>query len=142
MTAPVTRRSALTASAAVVVGAVAGLLYGRHSHAAKAGSVGLRYPSSPNGRTLIARLAAIPVGGGVIRSGVVVTRPAGDEVHAFSSSCTHLGCTVNSVSHGKIFCPCHGSVFDAATGGVLQGPASAPLPRAHVSIVNGGVYLS
>ena len=64
---------------------------------------------------------------------VVITR-AGDDVHAFSATCTHQGCTVDGVTDGRITCPCHGSVFDAATGDVVPGPATAPLPAVAVIV--------
>ncbi len=47
-------------------------------------------------------------------------------ITAMSAVCTHLGCTVGRVEWGYQ-CPCHGSRFDA-TGRVLRGPASKPLP--------------
>ena len=141
----VTRRSALAGAAVAVVGAVAGFVYGRTSDAAKAtgtsGGYGSGYGSgsSASSGKLLTPLTKVPDGGGVITSGVVVTR-SGSDVHAFSSRCTHLGCTVNSVSKGKIFCPCHGSVFNAATGAVVQGPATSPLPQVAVTVKDGGVY--
>jgi len=48
----------------------------------------------------------------------------GNAFRALSSTCTHLGCTVNRAEHGY-HCPCHGSVFDEQ-GSVKSGPA----PRA------------
>ncbi|NCO36669.1 MAG: ubiquinol-cytochrome c reductase iron-sulfur subunit [Armatimonadetes bacterium] len=45
--------------------------------------------------------------------------------HAISSTCTHLGCTVNS-AEGGFDCPCHGSKFDPK-GQVKKGPAPKPL---------------
>jgi Rieske Fe-S protein len=142
MTGTVTRRSALTAAAAATVGVVIGIVYGRNSDAANAppGTAGYDYGGGSAGHKPLTKLADVPVGGGVITQGYVVIRDAGDTVHAFSSVCTHLGCDVNKVSGGKIFCPCHGSVFDAGTGAVLQGPASSPLPTMHVSVEGGEVY--
>jgi Rieske Fe-S protein len=146
MTATVTRRSALTAAAALAVGAVAGFAYGRSNDARKSPNTGGGYGygagnggSSGGAPQPIAPLATVPDGGGLITSGVVLTR-SGNTVKAFSSTCTHLGCTVNKVSSGKIFCPCHGSVFDAATGAVVQGPASSPLPAVPVTVRGGEVY--
>ncbi len=136
----VTRRSALTAAAVAAVGGVIGFAWGRSSDAAKAGgrTSGGGYGSTSGGKKLVA-LDRVPDGGGVITSGVVVVREGAD-VHAFSATCTHLGCTVNSVSKGKIFCPCHGSVFDARTGAVLQSPATSPLPRVAVTVKDGQVW--
>src|ERR1019366_4066276 len=45
-------------------------------------------------------------------------------VRFLSSTCTHLGCTVNHTGEG-FHCPCHGSTFDSE-GKVTSGPA----PRA------------
>jgi Rieske Fe-S protein len=143
MTDGVTRRSALTAGAAAVVGGVAGFAYGDNSDATKAGKPGGGYGgggSTTVSGKMITSLDKVPAGGGWIGSGVVVTRDPGGAVHAFSSTCTHLGCTVNKVSGGKIFCPCHGSVFNASTGAVVQGPASSPLPPVSVTVKDGEVY--
>ncbi len=58
---------------------------------------------------------------------------------AHSAICTHAGCTVG-YSGGQLVCPCHGSIFDAATGAVLQGPAITPLPRRRVIEHGGELY--
>lgn len=55
----------------------------------------------------------------------------GGALMAFSDICTHRGC--NLVGDGEIDgttieCECHGSVFDMATGAVLEAPAMEPLP--------------
>ncbi|MBW1810978.1 MAG: Rieske (2Fe-2S) protein [Deltaproteobacteria bacterium] len=49
---------------------------------------------------------------------------------AFSSRCTHLGCTVRRTADG-FFCPCHGAKYDSS-GSVVLGPARRPLPWFHV----------
>lgn len=51
-------------------------------------------------------------------------------MYALSAVCSHLGCTVRWEA-GAFRCPCHGSEYDAA-GGVLQGPATRPLPTVWV----------
>ncbi len=47
-------------------------------------------------------------------------------IGAFSSKCTHLGCTVQRTDFGFL-CPCHGARYDPI-GTVIRGPAAAPLP--------------
>lgn len=76
----------------------------------------------------------VPVGGGVIVAGVVVTQPAAGDFRGFSSTCTHQGCTVSSVSDGIISCPCHGSQYSAEDGSVARGPATAPLPEVDITV--------
>jgi len=51
---------------------------------------------------------------------------------AYSKICTHAGCPVGLYEQqsGRLFCPCHQSVFDAMDGAKpLAGPASRPLPQ-------------
>ncbi|MDX6197389.1 MAG: hypothetical protein QOJ79_540 [Actinomycetota bacterium] len=83
------------------------------------------------GSAVIMKLADIPVGGSAAArapSGkkIVLARQTATTVVAFSSTCTHQGCTVEP--DGKRYtCPCHGSVYDAFTGKNLSGPAPSPL---------------
>jgi Rieske Fe-S protein len=67
----------------------------------------------------------------------IVTNVAGKFV-VYSAICTHLGC-VASPSGAGLHCPCHGSIF-SATGTVLHGPATLPLPI-YGSRVSGGSLL-
>ncbi|MEQ8472395.1 MAG: Rieske (2Fe-2S) protein [Marinoscillum sp.] len=53
-------------------------------------------------------------------------------ISAFSSRCTHSGCTRNWSFNGEFNCSCHGSSFDTQ-GNVTSGPASSPLSRVAVS---------
>lgn len=75
--------------------------------------------------------ALAPGEGAVLRRGVhrVAAYRNGDgDVRMFSARCPHLGCAVRWSPQEKSWdCPCHGSRFDAQTGAVLNGPASAPL---------------
>ncbi|HEU5271900.1 MAG TPA: Rieske (2Fe-2S) protein [Jatrophihabitans sp.] len=67
-----------------------------------------------------------------------MVHPAGSTFVAFSAVCTHAGCSVQYDSANVQFiCPCHGGVYDARTGKVLQGPPPAPLPAIGVSVVSG-----
>lgn len=45
---------------------------------------------------------------------------------AFTSICTHEGCTVSGYSGGRMICPCHGSEFNQ-NGQVVAGPAPSSL---------------
>ena len=140
------RRGVLSGSVVALVGGVAGWVVGRRKAGAPAGTtVANAYGTQPttSGRRLLA-LDDLPAGGGVILRdpGVVVTRGASGEVHAFSAVCTHQGCTVDRVAGGTIDCPCHGSRFDAVTGAVRSGPAARPLPPVPVQVRDGGIYSS
>jgi glycine/D-amino acid oxidase-like deaminating enzyme/nitrite reductase/ring-hydroxylating ferredoxin subunit len=69
----------------------------------------------------------IPRGeGGTVRRGtkkIGVYRDEGGELHAVSTTCTHLGCAVVwNTGERSWDCPCHGSRFDP-DGRVLEGPA-------------------
>jgi len=58
-----------------------------------------------------------------------VVHPSKSSFVAFSAVCTHMGCTVGFYEPALQFrCPCHGSIFSAVTGEVIQGPATVPLP--------------
>jgi thiosulfate dehydrogenase [quinone] large subunit len=67
----------------------------------------------------------------------IVVRESDGTFAAHSAICTHAGCTVQ-YNGGQLLCPCHGSIFDARTGALLQGPAVAPLPARRV-VEHGGL---
>lgn len=52
----------------------------------------------------------------------------GSDLTVFSSTCSHLGCSIapNTSGAKRFDCPCHGSQF-TLNGQVLHGPAAAPL---------------
>jgi Rieske Fe-S protein len=155
MTSPVTRRSVLIGSVVSVAGGLAGFVTARNSDAAKAAPPGTRANgygsttgySTPTGDAAAAGVlliaeSKVPQGNGVILTAkkVVVTKDTSGTIHAFSAVCTHQGCPVSSVSDGLITCPCHGSQFDADTGAVVTGPATAPLAAVPTTIKDGNVY--
>jgi len=59
---------------------------------------------------------------------------------AYSDVCTHLSCAVLYQGDGKLHCPCHDGLFDAATGAAIAGPPIRPLPLIQLAIHNGTVY--
>ncbi|UUU20552.1 Rieske (2Fe-2S) protein [Streptomyces sp. DSM 40750] len=92
----------------------------------------------------IAKTSDIPEGGGKIfeSEGVVVTQPEAGTYKAFSSTCTHRGCAVKSISDGVINCPCHNSNFSIADGSVQSGPATKALPAKKVSVSGESITLA
>ena len=75
------------------------------------------------GGTIVARAAEVPPGGGLIVGDLVITQPATGEFRGFTTTCTHQGCAVTSVSGGTINCPCHGSRFSIEDGSVVRAAA-------------------
>jgi nitrite reductase/ring-hydroxylating ferredoxin subunit len=69
---------------------------------------------------------------------VLVSRPTASSAACFSAICTHQGCTVAPAGK-QLHCPCHGSVYDAATGAVISGPAPRALDRIPVAVDSGEV---
>ncbi|MEU6353913.1 Rieske (2Fe-2S) protein [Streptomyces sp. NPDC047072] len=94
--------------------------------------------------TELAKTSEIPVGGGKIFKDekVVVTQPKEGEFKAYSSTCTHQGCQVSSVSGGTINCPCHGSKFKIADGSVANPPANKPLPEQQITVKGDSIELA
>ncbi len=71
---------------------------------------------------------------------VLIRLPDGRFV-AYAAICTHERCPVfyQPDSH-KIFCPCHGAVFDPAESGAsVVGPAQSPLEEMKVEVRDGEV---
>jgi thiosulfate dehydrogenase [quinone] large subunit len=103
----------------------------------------------PNGSIGVGSSAAVPVLGAVgflnpfDDSPCYAVRPEEGDIKAFSAICTHMGCVVAFVGSDKTFqCPCHGSIFEAFTGKVVQGPATVPLPEIPLALgEHGEVYV-
>ncbi|MFD8781440.1 Rieske 2Fe-2S domain-containing protein [Kitasatospora sp. NPDC059599] len=79
--------------------------------------------------------ASVPVGGSAqvkdpaTGDAVYIVQPTAGQYCGLSSVCTHSGCAVDAPKNGRLYCPCHGSRFDAGTGAVVNGPAVKPLPK-------------
>jgi len=66
-----------------------------------------------------------------------------DSWSAFLAVCTHLGCTPGYEPEQKrIFCPCHGGVYDPNSGANLAGPPPKPLTQFKVALSAGKVVVS
>lgn len=62
---------------------------------------------------------------------------------ALEAVCTHLGCTVKYEPENKrIFCACHGGVYDAKTGMNVSGPPPKPLAQYKVEVQNGRIVVA
>lgn len=94
--------------------------------------------------TPIGAVDGLPVGGALAftdpASGApaYALQPTAGRYVGFSRICTHAGCEVDfDASSRQLVCPCHGGLYDAATGAVLAGPPPAPLTRIDVRAVGG-----
>jgi nitrite reductase/ring-hydroxylating ferredoxin subunit len=84
--------------------------------------------------TVLAAVADVPEGGGIIAGDYVITQPTAGTFKAFSKVCTHQGCDVSKVDGGVIICPCHGSEFSIQNGTPENGPARQKLPEKKVKV--------
>ncbi|MFR9725659.1 Rieske (2Fe-2S) protein [Streptomyces sp. MS19] len=131
-----TRRRTLVAATAASAGALALTACGR------GGGGGGDTSDDPGVRPgeELAALADVPVGEPTFartESGGEAFLYRSDEttVTAYGAACTHRGCAVQPAGD-ELRCPCHGSVFEAATGEVVSGPATRALPAVRVKIEN------
>lgn len=65
------------------------------------------------------------------------------EWSALSRTCTHAGCTVDyQQTENRIFCQCHGGVYDPADGTNRAGPPPRPLQKYNVVVGKTSVKVS
>ena len=138
---PVSRREFLKFSGGVAAGAAALPTTAEAAPATDAGSTVLPYKAKPVGKasSLAANqpvtftfpdasspCALVKMGGPVL-GGVGPNQ----DIVAFSTMCTHMGCPVAYDPAQKTFkCPCHFSMFDAEKGGqMICGQATENLPQ-------------
>ncbi|RMI35815.1 QcrA and Rieske domain-containing protein [Nocardia stercoris] len=122
----VTRRTAIVGVGAAAVGASV-------AACGSGGTPAESTPASAQPGTVLAKVADVPVGGGVVVGDTVVTQPVAGEFRGFSSVCPHQGCKVDRVSGGQIECPCHFSRF-RLDGTVVSGPAQRSLAAKAVRV--------
>jgi Rieske Fe-S protein len=134
--------SAVSRRTVLAVGAVGAVGVGTVALAACGAGTSSAKPTAAADSQLVA-LDSIIVGEAVsakLPNGapVIVARPTETTAVCFSAICTHEGCTVKPM--GKTLnCPCHGSIYNALTGAVIQGPAPRPLPSVPVNVSKGEV---
>jgi Rieske Fe-S protein len=76
-----------------------------------------------------------------VQLGAVWLLRAGSSVLAWSTTCPHLGCSVDRASNGKgFYCACHDSSFDAA-GKRESGPSPRDLDSLETRIDDGVVVV-
>jgi thiosulfate dehydrogenase [quinone] large subunit len=106
--------------------------------------VGRRFPASnptPEAGAAIVKVADFPIGSTKEFTAfdgtpaVLFRTKAG--VFAYSSVCTHQGCTVNyDKTNNLLICPCHNAQFDPTNeGSVISGPTKIALSKIKVAIL-------
>jgi arsenite oxidase small subunit len=138
---PVSRREFLKFSGGVAAGAAALPTNAEAAPATDAGSTVLPYKAKPVGKagglsvnqpvTFTFPDASSPCA--LVKMGNPVPGGVGpnQDIVAYSTMCTHMGCPVAYDPAQKVFkCPCHFSMFDAEKGGqMICGQATENLPR-------------
>lgn len=102
----------------------------------------------PDGWHSIGRLDELPDGELAQRAvegvGLVVIRRGG-HVDVLADTCSHLAASLSEGTftaeegQGCVVCPWHGSTFRLSDGGVVHGPATAPMPRFETRVVDSTV---
>jgi cytochrome b6-f complex iron-sulfur subunit len=72
---------------------------------------------------------------------MLVVRNDATTVTAFTATCTHQQCTVNTFQSGTFQCPCHGSQYNTS-GQVTRGPAPSSLRRFNATLANNIVTIT
>lgn len=121
---------------AVLVGAGCGVLalLGACSPASSSARQAAPAAALPDGA--LAKVADVPVGGGVLSAaGVLVLQLTAGQFTAFDAACPHQGILVSPPdSSGVITCHGHNSHFKAADGSVMDGPAPSGLTPVAVKV--------
>jgi nitrite reductase/ring-hydroxylating ferredoxin subunit len=73
---------------------------------------------------------------------VLITQPKAGVFRAFSSTCTHLGATLQSVRGSNLVCPIHQATFNTTTGAATGGPTVTPLSKFTLTKTGTTLYVS
>jgi succinate dehydrogenase / fumarate reductase iron-sulfur subunit len=77
----------------------------------------------------------------VVKPVMIARRPDMNNIVAFNTTCTHLGCMVHWDEAKKLYlCACHGGQFDE-DGNVLAGPPPRPLDRYVFKVEDGYIFV-
>ena len=148
MTEAMQRRTVLAGTGIVLAGLAVAAFSSSDSSAEPSASASnapdATTPGASGGGQVLTATSAVTVGGGVIVPDppIVVTQPSKGEFKAFTAICPHQGCLVGSVQDNTIQCPCHGSVFSAIDGSVINGPAQVGLATAAIAVQGSNVVLA
>ncbi|WP_433615795.1 Rieske (2Fe-2S) protein [Dactylosporangium sp. CA-139114] len=83
--------------------------------------------SSAPAKTTVADTAQVPVGGGIVANGVLITQPVSGTFKVFDAACPHKGILVTAPQNGIAVCPAHQSKFSIADGSKIDGPTPTGL---------------
>lgn len=134
----ISRRTALGATAAATALPLAAC-----GGSETAGGSAIKHPEVSSPLDMIAA-TEVPVGSAVKATAegitLMIAQPTEGEFFAYSSACTHQGCTLN-VQKNVLACPCHASQFEISDGKVTGGPAQEPLPSYPTKVEGGRVIV-
>lgn len=122
------RRAVLLGAGAGGVICIAAACSSAHGQAAVRAGTGSAAASPaasaiPSSGSVLAAVADVPVGGGLVVSGVLIVQPVAGTFKAYDASCPHKGVRVSAPVNGVSTCPAHHSTFAIADGARLSGPA-------------------
>jgi len=73
----------------------------------------------------------------------MLIRHADGQWVALIAVCTHLGCTVQyQPDKDRIYCACHGGIYNPYTGGNISGPPPKPLTKLDVKVTDTAVVVT
>jgi Rieske Fe-S protein len=65
------------------------------------------------------------------------------KLYAYNATCTHLGCQLDYRPELRlVMCPCHGSMYDPASGRVTRGPARASLTAIKLEVDKDEIFVA